>query len=214
MLVNRCHLFKSIILFLYSFHGNTYPIHAKLIDLRSPKPEKTANISQSHHWFPHEMTCEKRAQKFHTYDVSLPRSGIISMEFLHPFLRRHFAGKPVVASQNVSCLLKCLSTPILPQNDIRSVGFDCHGVALAATLFHCTWPQLSRSLLILEILCLLKNYVITLYLKVVPPYWWLNQVNTFFFLLTDTKVNQYFSHKFKDLSSSCMACLLKCFYMF
>ena len=26
-------------------------------------------------WFPLEMTSEKRAQKFHTDDVSLPRSG-------------------------------------------------------------------------------------------------------------------------------------------
>ena len=93
-----------------------------------------------HHWFPCEMTCEKWSQKFHTYDVSLPRSGIISMESLHSFLRRHFAGKPVMASQNAGCLLKCLNTPILPQNDLRSEGFDCHGVALTATLFHCTWP--------------------------------------------------------------------------
>ena len=27
------------------------------------------------------------------------------MEFLYSFLRRHFAGKPVVASQNVGCFL-------------------------------------------------------------------------------------------------------------
>ena len=112
----------------------------KLIDLRSAKREETANFSQSHHWFPRKMTCEKRAQKFHTYDVSLPRSGIISMEFLHSFLWCHFAGKPVVASQNAGCLLKCLNTPILPQNDLRSVGFDCHCMALTSTSFHCTWP--------------------------------------------------------------------------
>ena len=36
-------------------------------------PEK--NISRPHHWFPSEMTSEKRAQKFHNDDVSLPRSG-------------------------------------------------------------------------------------------------------------------------------------------
>ena len=29
-----------------------------------------------------------------------------SMEFLHSFLRRHFAWKPTVASQNESCLLR------------------------------------------------------------------------------------------------------------
>ena len=45
-----------------------------------------------------------------------------------------------MASQNAGCLLKCLNTPILPQNDLRSEGFDCHDVALTATLFHCTWP--------------------------------------------------------------------------
>ena len=39
------------------------------------KPEKTADILRRHHWFPPEMKSEKRAQKFHTDDVSLPRSG-------------------------------------------------------------------------------------------------------------------------------------------
>ena len=39
---------------------------------------------------------------------ALPRSGqwrVISMEFLRSFLRRHLAGKPVVASRNVGCFL-------------------------------------------------------------------------------------------------------------
>ena len=39
----------------------------------------------------------------------LPRSGwwhVISMKFLRAFLWRHFAGKPVVASQTVGCLLR------------------------------------------------------------------------------------------------------------
>ena len=39
---------------------------------------------------------------------ALPRSGywwVISMEFLCLFLRRHFVGKPVVASWNVGCSL-------------------------------------------------------------------------------------------------------------
>ena len=31
---------------------------------------------------------------------------VIGMEFLYSFLRRHFAGKPVVASRNVGCLLR------------------------------------------------------------------------------------------------------------
>ena len=39
------------------------------------KPEKTADILRRHHWSPREMTSEKRAQKFHTDDASLSRSG-------------------------------------------------------------------------------------------------------------------------------------------
>ena len=83
------------------------------------------------HWFPHEMTSEKRAQKCHNDDAvtsqiwvklqigrgeigfsqseALPRSGqwhVISMEFLQSFPRRHFAGKPVVVSRNVGCFLR------------------------------------------------------------------------------------------------------------
>ena len=43
---------------------------------------------------------------FFSQSEALPRS-VISMEFLQSFLRRHFAGKPVVASRNVegSCML-------------------------------------------------------------------------------------------------------------
>ena len=32
------------------------------------------------------------------------------MEFLHSFLRRHLAGKPAVASQNVGCFLRLIKT--------------------------------------------------------------------------------------------------------
>ena len=76
-----------------------------------------ADITRRHHWFSRAMTSEKRAHKFHTDDASLPRSGycfwlakicfnqsealprsgwqrVISMEFVHLFLKRHFAGKP------------------------------------------------------------------------------------------------------------------------
>ena len=45
----------------------------------------------------------------HSQSKALPRSGqwrVISMEFLRSFLRRHFAGKPVVASWNVGCFLR------------------------------------------------------------------------------------------------------------
>ena len=39
------------------------------------RPEKIADISRHQHWFPRETRSEKRAQKFHTDDASLPRSG-------------------------------------------------------------------------------------------------------------------------------------------
>ena len=43
--------------------------------LQNGQPEKTVDISRRHHWFLREITSEKRAQKFHTDDMSLPRSG-------------------------------------------------------------------------------------------------------------------------------------------
>ena len=77
------------------------------------------------------MTSEKRAQKFHRYwwrlttqiwivllillkqifsqSDALFRSGwyrVITIEFLRPFLRRHFVGKPVEASRNVGYFLR------------------------------------------------------------------------------------------------------------
>lgn len=60
------------------------------------------------------MTSKKKAQTFHTDDPDLgsafkARSGwrrVISMEFLHFVLRRHFAGKAVVASGNSGCFLR------------------------------------------------------------------------------------------------------------
>ena len=36
------------------------------------QPEKTINISRRHHWFPREMTSEKRAQKLHTMKRHCP----------------------------------------------------------------------------------------------------------------------------------------------
>ena len=41
----------------------------------SLKPEKTADIWRRYHWFSRQMTSEKRAQKFHNDDASLPRAG-------------------------------------------------------------------------------------------------------------------------------------------
>ena len=52
------------------------------------------------------MTSEKRVQKFFTDDILLPRSHINSTEFLQLFLRHHFPGEPVAASQDVGCFLR------------------------------------------------------------------------------------------------------------
>ena len=43
--------------------------------MRCKSSLKNSGHFARHHWFPHDMTSEKRAQKFHTNDVSLPRSG-------------------------------------------------------------------------------------------------------------------------------------------
>ena len=45
------------------------------LELLLMKPEKTADIWRRYHWFPLQMTSEKRAQKSYTYDAPLPRSG-------------------------------------------------------------------------------------------------------------------------------------------
>ena len=89
-------------------------------------------ILRRYHWFPREMTSQKRAQKIHTDDVPLPRSGwcfwlvllygkFTSISQKHypdlgsdtsslwnfcAFLSTSFAGKPVMASQNVGCFLR------------------------------------------------------------------------------------------------------------
>ena len=50
--------------------------HLLVLQQHLSQKEKTANISRHHHdWFPREMTSDKQLQKFHTDDVSLPRSG-------------------------------------------------------------------------------------------------------------------------------------------
>ena len=49
----------------------------------------------------------------HHYQSALTRSGkwgVISKEFLRSFLRRHFAGKPVVTSRNIGCFLRLVET--------------------------------------------------------------------------------------------------------
>ena len=98
--------------------------------------EKSAYIWWRYHWLiPHQMMSEKRAvvipcwwrvtnqiwvvlligwikfPTWHGQSEALPRSGerhIISMEFLRLFLRRHLAGKPVVALPNVGYFLRLI----------------------------------------------------------------------------------------------------------
>ena len=51
----------------------------------------------------------KWTQKFHSDDAALPscrKWRVISMEFLHSFLRCYFEGKSVVALQKVCCFLR------------------------------------------------------------------------------------------------------------
>ena len=78
-------------------------------------PEKTAHISLI--WVVLLILISRAAWEicFNQLEAR-PRSGkwrVISMEFLCSFLRRHFAGKPVVTSWNVGWLLKlpCTGRP-------------------------------------------------------------------------------------------------------
>ena len=56
---------------------------------------------------------------WHDQSEALPSYGywhVISMKFLHSFLRRHFAGKPLVTSRNVGCFLG-LQPPVVQKAD-------------------------------------------------------------------------------------------------
>ena len=95
------------------------------------QPEKTADIWLRYHWFPRQMTSEKRAQKFQNDDASLPSSSASNWlnqnsHAARPIrsttqiwvVTRHqngisalvsqmsFGRKPVVASPNVGCFLR------------------------------------------------------------------------------------------------------------
>ena len=48
----------------------------RLVQLTGKQPEKTADIWRRYHWFPRQMTSEKRAQIFHTDDASLLYPGL------------------------------------------------------------------------------------------------------------------------------------------
>ena len=51
---------------------------------------KQADIWGRYHWFPRQMTSEKRAQKFHTDDVSLLRTVLHCTVLYFPFFHRAF----------------------------------------------------------------------------------------------------------------------------
>ena len=51
--------------------SRSYTTMRRLNEYIRSQPEKTANNWRGHHWFPRQMTSEKRAQKFHTDDASL-----------------------------------------------------------------------------------------------------------------------------------------------
>ena len=63
----------GIFFFLFYFFTK---INVKFIYILT-KPGKTADIWQRYHWFPRQMTSEKRAQKFHTDDASVPKSRLL-----------------------------------------------------------------------------------------------------------------------------------------
>ena len=96
---------------------------------------KQLTLSWHYHWFPYKMTSEKWVLKFHTDDMSLPRSGLrfwlvasyrkitsINQKHLIWVVTRHqygisglvsqtsFAGKPMVELQNDDCFLRLQRT--------------------------------------------------------------------------------------------------------
>ena len=61
-------------------------------------------------------------ESWFTQSEAPPRSGycrVISMEFLCSFLRRHFAGKPVVPSRTVGCFLRLVIYTVIKQRKKR-----------------------------------------------------------------------------------------------
>ena len=63
---------RRILLSLFKIYVRTHVKimrHWKSTLMLTWKRLETGDISQRYHWFPHEMTSEERAQKFHTYDV-------------------------------------------------------------------------------------------------------------------------------------------------
>ena len=105
-------LFTTAVIFILfkSTEVNKYEI------IQADSLKKTEDMSQFHQRFSRKMMSEKRVQKSvllmmtHYYpDLGTASDWlccVISMEFLHSFLTCHFAGKLLVALQNVVCFLR------------------------------------------------------------------------------------------------------------
>ena len=80
-------------------------------------PEKTADISWHHHWFPHKMMSKKtRAEILYWRHITTQIWVVSSQQYgiyVQLLLWRHFVGKPVVVSWNVSCFHRLNSILIL-----------------------------------------------------------------------------------------------------
>ena len=140
MNTNLCYHFFCSIYLKIQFWDSMLMANDFLIQIFQPiqvtqeliQPEKTADISRYHNWFNDEMTCEERAQNFHTDDASLPdlrgasEWWCLVQNLLQPIrgttqiweVTRHqyrisaivsqmsfFSGKPVMTSRNFGCFL-------------------------------------------------------------------------------------------------------------
>ena len=72
LIINQKHLYRKTL--GSSSKGKNYEKKIEQITNRQ-QAEKTTGNSRRHNWFSRKMTTEKRAQKFHTNDASLLRSG-------------------------------------------------------------------------------------------------------------------------------------------
>ena len=120
--------------YFFNATGHTYFSHATGHTSLSAW-ENSWHCHGHYHWFPYKMTSEKWVLKFHTDDMSLPRSGLcfwlvapyrkitsINQKHLIWVVTRHqygisglvsqtsFAGKPMVELQNDDCFLRLQRT--------------------------------------------------------------------------------------------------------
>ena len=82
-------------------------------------PEKTANISWRHHWFPHKMMSEEQVQKFHTDDERSASNWLSQEENLLQPIKSSF--QIWVVTSSVWNFCTCSSEVILQGNH----SIDC-----------------------------------------------------------------------------------------